>query len=144
MEQRWSNAPAAPEDSERDGQDSAALRQQYRRYPVSAAEAVSWQAGYVNRPAELPVGTSQLLSAGLFGMIVAGTGTMGANLHKVRQGDMSMGEALSESLVRGAAAGVATAAASAAASSLTRGGLFGLGVTLATATGISYLINKPK
>lgn len=150
MEQQRSNAPAAPGGYERDGQDPAALQQQYmqqqyRRYPASAPEAASWQTtGYGNRPAELPVGTAQLLSAGLFGMIVAGTGTMGANLHKVRQGDMSLGEALSESLAHGAAAGVATAAATAAASSLTRGGLLGLGVTLATATGVSYLINKPK
>lgn len=142
MQQQWNSAPAAPGGNEREGQDLSA-QQRYRYYPTAPGMA-SWQAGSMVRPADLPLGTSQLLSAGLFGMIVAGTGTMGANLHRVQQGEMSLGEALSESLVRGAAAGVATAAASAAANFLTRGGLLGLGVTLATATGVSYLINKPR
>lgn len=142
MQQQWNSAPAAPGGYGREGQDPAA-QQQYGYCPAVPGMA-SWQTGPVGRPADLPLAAPQLLSAGLFGMIVAGTGTMGANLHKVQQGEMSLGEALSESLVRGAAAGVATAAASAAASSFTRGGLLGLGVTLATATGVSYLINKPR
>lgn len=105
----------------------------------------SWspgQTGYLAQPSKVSPVASHMLSAGLFGVIVAGTSAMGTNLHKVQKGDMSLGEALSQSLLRGTAAGVATAAAFAAAGSLTRGGLLGLGVTLATATGVSYLISK--
>nr|WP_320012571.1 hypothetical protein [uncultured Desulfobulbus sp.] len=90
-----------------------------------------------------PVQTSQILVAGLFGMVVVGTGTMGANLHKVSEGEMSMGEALGQSVSRGTVGGIATAAATAASSSLTSGGLIGLAVTLATATGVNYLLTKP-
>lgn len=89
-----------------------------------------------------PVHPSQVLAAGLFGLVVVGTGAMGANLHKVKAGDMSMGDAASHSLARGAVGGIATAAATAASVTLTRGGLLGLAVTLATATGVSYLLSK--
>ncbi|PIE57038.1 MAG: hypothetical protein CSA34_01690 [Desulfobulbus propionicus] len=85
---------------------------------------------------------SPALAAGVFGLIVAGTGTMGANLHKVEAGEMSVGAAVADSLVRGAAGGMAAAAATAAANGLTSGGIAGLAVTLATATGVSYLLEK--
>ena len=84
-----------------------------------------------------------ILAAGLFGLVVVGTGTLGANLHKVSDGDMTMGEAVSESLSKGAVGGLATAAATAASTSLTSGGLLGLAVTVAAATGVSYLLSKP-
>ncbi|MBM9612832.1 hypothetical protein JWJ90_00870 [Desulfobulbus rhabdoformis] len=90
-----------------------------------------------------PVQSSQMLAAGLFGMVVVGTGTLGANLHKVNEGEMSMGDALGQSVSKGAVGGLATAAATAASSSLTSGGLFGLAVTVATATGVNYLLTKP-
>ncbi len=86
--------------------------------------------------------STPIISAGIFGLVVAGTGAMGSNLHKVQSGDMSMGEALGNSLARGAAGGAAAAGATAAATSLTSGGLFGLAVTLAAATGISYVLSK--
>lgn len=116
-------------------------------YPSSAAGFAATQTPYgqmqyANQPVTLLPSSSHIVSAGIFGMIVAGTGTLGANLHKVQAGEMGMGEALSQSLLHGAAAGAATAAASAAASSFTKGGLLGLGAMLATATGVSYLINK--
>lgn len=93
--------------------------------------------------ATTPLQTSQVLAAGLFGLVVVGTGTLGANLHKVSDGDMTMGEAVSESLSKGAVGGMATAAATAASTSLTSGGLLGLAVTVAAATGVSYLLSKP-
>jgi len=86
--------------------------------------------------------TSQALAAGVFGLIVVASGTMGANLHKVSDGEMSMGDALGNSLVKGAVGGVAAASAVAASSALTSGGLTGLAVTLATATGVSYLLSR--
>ncbi len=114
--------------------------------PAAAGYAVQQspygQMQYANQQAALLPPGSQVVSAGIFGMIVAGTGAMGANLHKVQAGEMEMGEALSQSLLRGAAAGAATAAASAAAGSFAKGGLLGLGVMLATATGLSYLLSK--
>ena len=88
------------------------------------------------------IATSQTLAAGMFGLIIVGTGAMGANLHKVNDGDMSMGEALSNSLVKGAAGGIAAASATAASTTLTSGGIAGLAVTLATATGVGYLLSK--
>ncbi|PIE73627.1 MAG: hypothetical protein CSA20_02135 [Deltaproteobacteria bacterium] len=83
-----------------------------------------------------------IVSAGIFGLIVAGTGAMGSNLHRVENGEIGMGEAISDSLVRGAAGGAAAAGATAAATTLTSGGILGLAVTLATATGISYILSK--
>lgn len=97
----------------------------------------------LNQLPTAPVQTSQILAAGLFGLVVVGTGTMGANLHKVGEGEMSMGDAFSQTLSKGAVGGIATAAATAASSSLTRGGLLGLAVTVAAATGVSYLLSKP-
>jgi hypothetical protein len=94
-------------------------------------------------PAAVSLQTSPLLAAGMFGMIVVATGTLGANLHKVGEGDMSLTEALSHSLYKGAAGGIAAAAATAASASLTRGGALGLAVTVAAATGVSYLLNTP-
>ncbi len=88
-----------------------------------------------------PSVASKAASAGMFGFIVVTTGTMGANLHKVSSGDMTMGQAVGSSLVNGVTGGVAAASATAATASLTDGGVAGLAVTLATATGVSYLIN---
>jgi hypothetical protein len=86
--------------------------------------------------------TSQALSVGVLGLIVVGTGTLGANLHRVQDGDMSMSEAVTNSLAKGAAGGVAAAGATAASTSFTTGGALGLAVTVAVGTGISYLLNK--
>jgi len=99
--------------------------------------------GYPTSP--LPVAsnvTSQALSVGVLGLIVVGTGTLGANLHRVQDGDMSMSEAVTNSLAKGAAGGVAAAGATAASTSFTTGGALGLAVTVAVGTGISYLLNK--
>lgn len=96
-------------------------------------------------PASSPapaVAVSPAVNAGIMGFIVVSTGTMGANLHRVGDGEMTMGQALSSSVAKGAAGGVAAAAATAAATSLTSGGLAGLAVTLAAATGVSYLLNR--
>ncbi len=85
--------------------------------------------------------TSQVLSAGILGLIVGATGTMGVNLHKVGDGDMTLSNAAVDSIVKGAKAGIATAIATAASTSLTGGGITGLAITLATATGAVYLLN---
>lgn len=98
-------------------------------YPVKTTAAVS-------------VLTSQALTAGLFGLLLVGSTSLGTNLRKVSEGEMGMGEAAGNSLFKGAAGGLAFAAATAAANSLTEGGTSGLLVTLATATGVSYLLNQ--
>ena len=85
---------------------------------------------------------SKAVSAGIFGLIVVSTGTMGANLNKVGAGEMTMGQAVGDSLAKGAVGGVAAASATAASTGLTDGGAAGLAVTLAAATGVSYLINR--
>lgn len=88
------------------------------------------------------VAVSKTASAGIFGFIVVSTGAMGGNLNKVLAGQMTFGQATGDSLAKGAIGGTAAACATAAASSLTRGGVAGLAVTLAAATGVSYLINR--
>ncbi len=85
---------------------------------------------------------NQAAAAGMFGMIVVTTGTLGANLNRVGKGEMTMGQAMTDSLAKGAIGGVAAATATAASSTLTNGGVAGLAVTIAAATGVSYLINK--
>ncbi len=85
---------------------------------------------------------NQAAAAGMFGMIVVTTGTLGANLNRVGNGEMTMGQAVTDSLAKGAIGGVAAASATAASSALTNGGVAGLAVTIAAATGVSYLINK--
>ncbi len=85
---------------------------------------------------------SKTASAGIFGFIVVSTGTMGANLNKVTAGEMTMTQAAGDSLTKGAIGGAAAACATAAATSLTNGGAASLAVTLAAATGVSYMINR--
>ncbi len=100
---------------------------------------------YVQQPIYQPatgIVGEEVVTAGMMGVIVAGTGTMGANLRKVQEGEMTMAEAAGDSLVKGAVGGVAAATATAAAKSLTTGGLVGLAVTLAAATGVSYLLSR--
>ncbi len=85
--------------------------------------------------------TTAAVNAGVMGMIVVGTGAMGANLHKVQGGEMNFGEALGNSLAKGAAGGAGAAGAAYASTALTDGGLTGLAVTLGVATGIGYLLS---
>jgi hypothetical protein len=84
---------------------------------------------------------SAVLNTGMFGMVVGATVVLGANLHRVGDDGMTMGEALTDSLVKGAGAGVATAAAVAAARAAGGSGLVNLVVLLGTATGVSYLLH---
>ncbi len=86
--------------------------------------------------------TSKTVAAGVMGLIVVSTGTMGANLHRVQEGDMTMTEAVNNSLAQGAKGGICAASGTAAAATLSSGGLTGLAVTLAAATGVAYLLNK--
>ncbi|PHR27238.1 MAG: hypothetical protein COA36_09630 [Desulfotalea sp.] len=96
----------------------------------------------INTPVVASNVTSQAYAAGVLGLIVVSTGTLGANLHRVQDGDMSMTDAVANSLAKGAAGGVAAAGATAVAASFTAGGALGLAVTLAVGTGVSYLLNK--
>ena len=114
--------------------------------PLSQTEPLHQYANIPNfmpaHPSNTSITMPPALSAGLFGLIVVGTGAMGANLHKVNNGDMTMSKALNNSLIKGAAGGVAAATATAASTTLTSGGIAGLAVILATATGVSYLLTK--
>ena len=81
------------------------------------------------------------LTTGLFGMTVGGTAAMAFNLHRVQDNNMTIGRAITDSLAKGAVAGVATAAGVAAARAVGSSGLTSLVVLLATATGVGYMIN---
>ena len=93
-------------------------------------------------PVYKPSVASQVFQAGIFGMTVVATGTLGANLHHVADGNMTLGQAAGHAAASGLTGGVAAASATAATATLTNGGVAGVAVTLATATGVSYLINK--
>ena len=82
------------------------------------------------------------LNAGVVGLIVGGTSALAVNLHKVQDKQMTSMEAATDSLAKGAAAGVATATATAVASSITGGGFLSLALMVATATGVGYVINS--
>ncbi len=112
--------------------------------PVQTIQAVPAHTPYPAKAAATNTSAvaNKAMSAGIFGMIVVSTGTLGANLNHVGAGNMSMGQAVGDSLAKGAVGGVAAASATAASESLTDGGAAGLAVTLAAATGVSYLINK--
>ncbi len=113
--------------------------------PVQANYAPAGPMAYPVQPVSSSSSTvSRAMSAGIFGFVVVSTGVMGANLNKVTKGEMSVGQALGDSVVKGASGGVAAASAAAATNTLTSGGAVGLAVTLATATGVSYLINRVK
>ena len=80
------------------------------------------------------------LNAGVVGLIVGGTSALAVNLHKVQDKQMTPMTAATDSLAKGAAAGVATATATAVTSSLTSGGFLSLALMVATSTGVAYVI----
>ncbi len=86
--------------------------------------------------------THYALPAGLFGTMVGGTAALAANLHKVRENEMTMGRAFVDSLAKGAGAGVATAAAAGVVSSFRTSGLTSVVLMAATATGVGYILNS--
>ncbi len=111
--------------------------------PVQVYPAAPVKMSTANYPAKASVpAASQTAGAGIFGFIVVSTGTMGANLNKVGKGEMTLGQAAGDSLAKGAIGGTAAACATAAAAGLTSGGVAGLAVTVAAATGVSYLIHR--
>nr|WP_319392269.1 hypothetical protein [uncultured Desulfobacter sp.] len=111
-------------------------------HPYSTVQVVPVQQTYPVKSATPSPTVSKTLSAGIFGFIVVSTGSMGFNLGKVSDGEMTITQAAGDSLVKGAMGGTTAACATAAASSLTDGGVAGLAVTVAAATGVSYMLNR--
>lgn len=107
----------------------------------STVQVLPVQSYPAKSPAPAPT-VSKTASAGIFGFIVVSTGSMGANLARVSAGEMTVTQAAGDSLAKGAIGGTAAACATAAATNLTNGGVAGLAVTLAAATGVSYMINR--
>jgi len=82
-----------------------------------------------------------VLNAGILGTIVGGSAALGVNLHKVRKNEMTMEQAVSNSIAKGAGAGVATAVGAAAASAVS-GGFLSAAVMAAAASSVIYLLNS--
>ncbi|MEZ4528777.1 MAG: hypothetical protein R2941_22930 [Desulfobacterales bacterium] len=82
-----------------------------------------------------------VLNAGILGTIVGGSAALGVNLHKVRKKEMTVEQAVSNSIAKGAGAGVATAVGAAAASAVS-GGLLSVAVMAAAASSVVYLLNS--
>ena len=106
------------------------------QYPVPTAST------YPARINQTYIQPSAVLTTGMFGMVVGGTAAMAVNLHRMQDNGMSMGQALTDSLAKGAGAGVATATAIAAARVMGGTGVTNLVVLLATATGVGYVLNS--
>lgn len=88
-----------------------------------------------------PSNSRYLLKAGILGTIVGGSAALGVNLHKVRNDEMTVEQALSNSLAKGAGVGVATAVGAAAASVVT-GGILSAVVMAGAASSVIYMINS--
>jgi len=86
-------------------------------------------------------GTTALLSAGLLGTVIGGAAAMAVDLHKIQEGRMTLAQAFTDSLAKGAGVGVATAAATAVARAVGGGPVLSLAVIIATATGVGYVLN---
>lgn len=110
--------------------------QNQQSYPVP-----QYQTYYPVRTNQTTLQPSTVLVSGMFGMVVGGSTAMAMNLHRVQDNRMTMGQAVADSLAKGAGAGVATACAVAAARSIGGSHILNLAVLLATATGVGYLIN---
>jgi len=96
-------------------------------------------------PAAVPssyMAPNTYVSAGILGTVVGGSGALAVNLHKVEDNQMTMKEALLDSLAKGAGAGVATAAAAAVVSSVRLGSFGSFVLMVATATGVGYVLNS--
>jgi len=89
----------------------------------------------------LSIRPTAVLNTGIFGTVIGSTVAMGLNLHKVQSEEMSISEALTDSLAKGAGAGLAAATATAAAQAIGGGRVTNWAVMLATATGVGYAIN---
>ena len=95
----------------------------------------------VNKASSYVYSSRAYLNSGVFGAIVGGTSVLAINLHKVQENQMTLKHAITDSLAKGAGAGVATAAGAAVASSV-GGGLMSFVFLAATATGVGYLLNS--
>lgn len=88
-----------------------------------------------------PSSSRYLLKAGLLGTIVGASAALGVNFHKVRNDEMTVEQAVSNSLAKGAGVGVATAVGAAAASVVT-GSVLSAVVMAGAASSVIYLINS--
>lgn len=85
---------------------------------------------------------SAITASGMFGMVVGTSTALAVNLHHVQDDRMTIGQAVADSLAKGAGAGVATAVAVGVARSVGGGSFLNLAVLLGTATGVGYVINS--
>lgn len=84
---------------------------------------------------------SAVLNTGIFGGVVGATAALGLNLHKVQNKELTMSEAVADSVAKGAGTGIAAATATAAVQTIGGGRTTSWLVLLATATGVGYAIN---
>lgn len=84
---------------------------------------------------------SVVLNTGIFGTIVGATTVFGTSLHRVQREEITIKEAISDSLIKGASTGIATATAVAAVQTIGGSRLTNWVVLAATATGVGYAIN---
>jgi len=100
------------------------------------------QPNYPVRSYAYPVVTpAALMASGLFGMVIGTSSALAENLHHVQDDKMTLAQAAVDSLAKGAGTGVATAVAVGVARSIGGGAFTTLAVTLATATGVGYVLN---
>jgi hypothetical protein len=97
--------------------------------------------GTAARPVNVPANVSAPVSMALVGAVIAGANALGQNMHRVKQGETSVSQALTRSLMHGAAASLAATTAAVLTANLTDSDVLHLAALAATTAGVSYLIS---
>jgi hypothetical protein len=97
--------------------------------------------GTARRPVNIPANVSAPVSMALVGAVIAGANALGQNLHRAKQGEMDMSQALARSLMHGTAASLAATTAAVLTANLTDSDVLHLTALAATTAGLSYLIS---
>lgn len=97
--------------------------------------------GTAARPTTIPPSVSAPVSAAILGAVIGGANAFGRNLYRVRQGKMTLSQAMVRGLLHGAATSVATTTAAVLTANVTESDLLHLTALAATTAGLSYLIS---
>ena len=108
--------------------------------PAAAFPAENQTAVPAGRPFNIPSTVSEPLTAALVGAVIGGANNFGRNLVHVRQGKITVSQALGRGVMHGAAASLATTIATLLTADVRQSHALHLSALAITAGGLSYLI----
>lgn len=111
----------------------------YYQYPPQSLPAP--QTPYY---APAPMMTSQLLDAAKTGMMIGGAGTAAMQIYRYQQQQVTLQEAVTETVRGGVYTGLAASAAVAAGSMFKQNKPLSLAASVLAGTAVMYMLNKPK